>query len=379
MIETFFAADLLNSSQALFSAFILGIAFGWCLEQAGFGSSKRLTGIFYFRDMSVLKVMFSAVITAMLGLLLLSRVGLVKPDSIFLPETIFGAQIIGGLLFGFGFAVGGWCPGTAAVGAVSGKFDAIVFLLGAMIGSMAFSESFAWIESYYNLGASGIRFVFSELGMSAGQFALAMTGVAVLAFWISELIEVRFDFSKVAEKAQGLWIFSMTALIVATAVSAMPARSVSAGGNTGQKEIMTAIYAARDHIAPVDLAREMVAGQKKIVCVDVRSSDEYHEWHIPGARNFPPESIIAGLERYRKHDRIVLYSNGMVHPAQIWVLLKLNGFDNATVLSEGLSGFREDVLKPVALRIEPLSVEQKNEIEKWRSFFLTSANAVGAN
>jgi thiosulfate/3-mercaptopyruvate sulfurtransferase len=348
MIETFFGANLLTTFPALLSAFIIGIAFGWCLEQAGFGSSRKLTGIFYFRDMAVLKVMFSAAITAMLGLLLLIKIG---------------------LLFGIGFVIGGWCPGTATVGAVSGKFDALVFLLGAGIGSLVFSESFVVVEKYYLLGSAGLRLAYKDLGISYGEMALAVTLVGIIAFWIAEMIEARFDFSLVADRTRGLWIFSFAAMIIAAGVSAMPVRSSQA------ISLPTNFFAmgADSIISPVDLAKEMLAGEKKIVCVDLRSEQEYQRWHIPGARNFPVESLIAALNRYRSYDRIVLYDDKMAQPFRVQVLLQLNSFKNTFVLDGGLKALFNQVLKPSALRAEPMSPGEKAEVEKWRSFFLTSA------
>ena len=68
MISTYFGVEQLDTPAAMFAALIIGMAFGFVLERAGFGSSRKLAGIFYFRDMTVLKVMFTAVITAMLGL-----------------------------------------------------------------------------------------------------------------------------------------------------------------------------------------------------------------------------------------------------------------------------------------------------------------------
>lgn len=381
MIETYFGANLLSSFPAFISALIIGIAFGWCLEQAGFGSSRRLSGIFYFRDMAVLKVMFSAVITAALGLLILFNLGLISPESIYFPETFWGAQIIGGLLFGVGFVIGGWCPGTAAVGAVSGKFDALIFLFGAGLGSMAFSESFDMIKPYYLMGASGVRFVYDDLGLPVGQFALLLTLVAIAAFWISELIETKFDFALAAQRSKGLWVFSLAILIVASGISVLPARSVMGTATTalsGLPEVYEAISRAEDHIEPVDLARELVAGKSKIICVDVRTLEEYHEWHIPGARHFPLESVAAGLNKYKNYDRIVLYSNGTVHPAQMWVVLRLKGFRNVFVLADGLKGLFETVLKPAVLRTEALSEAQQREIEQWRSYFLSSGQTVGS-
>jgi len=127
MIKTFFGAGTLDTTGAFLAALIIGALFGVALEQAGFGSSRKLTGVFYFEDMAVIKVMFSALITAMLGLAYFQAAGFIGPDELYFLPTIYGAQIIGGLIFGVGFVMGGWCPGTAAVGLASGKLDALVF------------------------------------------------------------------------------------------------------------------------------------------------------------------------------------------------------------------------------------------------------------
>ena len=106
MIETLYGLDLLDTPKAFFAAFAIGLSFGFFLERAGFGSSRKLTGIFYFRDMSVLKVMFTALLTAMLGLSYFEALGWIAPNSVYLMPSIYGAQIVGGLLFGVGFRDG---------------------------------------------------------------------------------------------------------------------------------------------------------------------------------------------------------------------------------------------------------------------------------
>ena len=164
MIETFFGLDALGTPQAFFAAFAIGLAFGFILERAGFGSSRRLAGIFYFRDMAVVKVMFSALITGMLGLCYLLALGWISPDQLFFLPTIYGAQIIGGLIFGVGFVMSGWCPGTGVVGLASGKLDALIFLVGTLLGTILFNEIFALVKPLYTLGDSGVRFIFETLG-----------------------------------------------------------------------------------------------------------------------------------------------------------------------------------------------------------------------
>ncbi|MFA6931750.1 MAG: YeeE/YedE thiosulfate transporter family protein, partial [Lentisphaeria bacterium] len=108
MISTFFQNGTLDTPAAFFASLLIGIAFGVALEQAGFGSSRRLSGIFYFRDMAVMKVMFTAVIVAMLGILYAKAFGWVNAENIYFLPTLYVAQIAGGLLFGIGFVMSGW-------------------------------------------------------------------------------------------------------------------------------------------------------------------------------------------------------------------------------------------------------------------------------
>ncbi len=383
MIETIFSSNSLNSANAFLISLVIGAAFGWCLEQAGFGSSRRLAGIFYFRDMAVLKVMFSAVITAMLGLGFAFAFGLVRPDALYIPETILGAQILGGFLFGIGFVMGGWCPGTAVVGAVSGKFDALVFLFGALLGSYVFNYSYPLIEPFYNWGDMGISYIYRETGFEFGDFALLVTVIAVIAFWVSELIEEKFSFRRMAERSSGLWAFSVFMLIGAVIVMAL-----GRSGSTGYKVVETGIYASEvlkrvemgeDHIEPEEVARLLLAGQKRIALADLRSREEYDEWHIPGSFHLPVNNAVKILERYRDFDMVVLVSNGSVHPGQAWVVLQIFGYRNVKVMADGLRGFFDRVLKPASLRMEELSESEQNEINHWRTMFLGSGMAVGAS
>ena len=100
---------------------LFGIAFGWFLERGGMGNARKLAGQFYFTDLSVLKLMFSAIVTAMLGLFWLSWAGLLDLSRVYVPETFIAPQLVGGLVFGVGFAIGGLCPGTSCVAAATGR------------------------------------------------------------------------------------------------------------------------------------------------------------------------------------------------------------------------------------------------------------------
>ena len=166
MIETFYSSGTLDSSRGLLAALLIGAAFGFVLQRAGFSSSRRLSGVFYFRDMSVIKVMFTAVITAMLGLGVCLQLGWVGQDNIYLLPTVYVAQIVGGLIFGVGFVMGGWCPGTAAAGLAHGKIDAFIFLAGTIVGSIIFNELFGLIRPLYEVGTAGVLYVYDSLHLT---------------------------------------------------------------------------------------------------------------------------------------------------------------------------------------------------------------------
>jgi uncharacterized membrane protein YedE/YeeE len=177
-----YAHDLLDQPIGLLLALAIGLGFGFWLERAGFGSSRKLTAIFYLRDFAVLKVMFSAMVTAAIGLQALAATGHVDLAALYVPESILWPQLVGGLLFGTGFVAGGWCPGTAAVGLASGKLDALVFLLGAGAGSLAFAGLQPRLGGFLQAGACGVDSLAERLGVTGPLGAAGLTAVALLAF-----------------------------------------------------------------------------------------------------------------------------------------------------------------------------------------------------
>ena len=134
--------DIISQDTNLFLAFFIGIAFGFILEQAGFSSSRKLAGVFYGYDMVVMKVFFTGAIVAMLGLLFFSLFGWIDLSLIYVNPTFMSSAIVGGIVMGAGFIMGGFCPGTSFTGAAIGKIDAMVFIGGLAIGVVIFSEGF---------------------------------------------------------------------------------------------------------------------------------------------------------------------------------------------------------------------------------------------
>jgi len=169
--------------------FLIGIGFGFSLERAGFGSSRKLAAIFYLRDFTVLKVMFTAIVTAMLGSVLLSKLGILDLSLVYVSPTFVVPFLVGGLLFGVGFVTGGFCPGTALVGMVSGSLDAAVFLVGMMIGVLVWSFGYPLWDGFAHSTAMGRTMLYDVLPLSPGVVALLVALAAVGAFVGSERLE----------------------------------------------------------------------------------------------------------------------------------------------------------------------------------------------
>ena len=180
-------------------AVIAGFAFGFVLENAGFGSARKLAAQFYLKDMTVLKVMFTAIVTAMLGLVLLRAVGVLEFDNVYVNPTFMGPQVIGGLIFGAGFAVGGYCPGTAVVAAASGKIDAIAFLGGIGAGVLAFAGSYPRVEAFAKSGSGERLFLTDWLKLNYGVVAILVTLMALGMFAGAEWIEKKMSGARPAK------------------------------------------------------------------------------------------------------------------------------------------------------------------------------------
>ncbi|MGC8792828.1 MAG: YeeE/YedE thiosulfate transporter family protein [Bryobacteraceae bacterium] len=178
----------------------LGFLFGFFLERAGFSSATRLTGQFYFRDWSVLRVMFGAIVVAMLGLGWLALAGVLDMSAVYVPETYLWPQLVGGLVLGVGFILGGYCPGTSVVAAATGKLDALFFMTGIFAGIWLFGAAEPFLHDFHTSGARGPLTLPQVLNMTTGTVASLIASVALAAFWAAEMSETKW---RLFEKTYG--------------------------------------------------------------------------------------------------------------------------------------------------------------------------------
>ena len=181
-----------GSEVSLVFAFLIGLGFGFALERAGFGSARKLTAVFYLYDMAVVKVMFSAVVTTMVGLFALSAIGLLDLGELYLEQTNLTAQGVGGLLFGAGFLIGGYCPGTSMAAIATGRKDGAMFALGMLAGVYAYAEFTPQLDDWYKATAIGEHTLPSLTGIGMGWWTLGFVAILLGAAWGIARLESRF-------------------------------------------------------------------------------------------------------------------------------------------------------------------------------------------
>ena len=274
-------------------------------------------------------------------------------------------------------------------------FLTLVFLIGAVFGSIAFNELFPLIKPIYTWGQSsqesfgvpGLAFVHTSMNISKSAFAFLFAIVAIGCFWGSEALEKRF-----AEKRAGhgrisspfLKAFTIALIVTTGSLFLLPTpqdsktaqakttdRPVSRHSTlTSETSLLAAVASAEDHVEPEELAEDLSTGVAGVIAVDIRPEIEFYRFHIRGAVNVQMPDLPAFAAHRRAARRIVLYSNGMTHPAQARDALVRLGYSNIYILTDGLNGFMDRCLKPISLRREPLPETAANKIAFWRAFFL---------
>lgn len=354
MMAPFFKYGMFGDEVSLIVAFITGIAFGFFLERAGFGNARLLAAQFYFRDLRVLKVMFTAIITAMVGLYVLSRVGLMDLSLIYLTPTFLVPQIVGGLILGVGFIIGGYCPGTSCVSAATGRIDGMVYVAGMIGGLVGFAEIYPHIERFAKSTGMGKITLPQLLNIPYGVLVFAVVLMALGAFMAAEWAEKIVGGKEPGDGALlaptrkltpvRIFALSLAGLGLIAAFAGSPYRGSVAQVDTKQLALDAGTKA--DHVFVAELADSLIEGRNDFMVVDVREAKDFAEYHIPGAINVPLAALSGDFAA--RNERIVFYSDGGIHAAQAWLLLRSLGFKGVYMLFGGLEEWKDSILFPKA-------------------------------
>lgn len=335
-------ADLLGhwGSYAIYA--IVGIAFGMTLESAGFGNSKLLAAQFYFKDMRVFKVMFTAIIVAMTLVFLSSSMGLLDYNLIWVPPTYLWPGIVGGLIMGVGFIVGGFCPGTSLVGLATGKLDAIMFVFGVLFGIYLFGETVSSYAVFFESSYMG-RFTLPELfNTSFGALTLIIVVVALALFVVSEKVEAMVN-KRPQQKLPG-WSKPAAGALVAMAavVLVMGQPSNEDRWQAIAVESQAKLDQRQVQIAPAELLNYMNDSKIKVIPLDVRDERFYNQFHLRGAVHVPLDEVqdkARELQFELANTVFVTMSNDELAATEAWKILKAESVPNIYILEGGINGW----------------------------------------
>ena len=339
--------DIIGNELNYVVALLIGMAFGFVLEQAGFSSSKKLVGVFYGYDFVVLRVFFTAAVTAALGVIIFSHYGLIDIDMVYINPTFLWSAIVGGVIMGVGFIFGGYCPGTGVCAAAVGKIDAMFFMLGAYLGVLLFAEAYPLFEGLYKGWNFGSPTVFDSLSMSKGVFAVLLTVIAVGAFWATTMIETKVNKGVVTDKTPIKYYVSFSVLVIVIALSTlfMPDRKTSLLG-----KVNDAAFLSTHNVVEMtgdELAFRIMDEDPKLQVIDVRDEKEFNALALPGAVNIPLKNLFS--KEYsellgNKNKKKVFYADDEDLAKKAAVVSSEIGAENTCVLKGGMDNFKASIL-----------------------------------
>ena len=338
-------------------ALLLGVAFGFTLESSGFGDARRLAAQFYLKEMRVLQVMFSAIVTCMLLLAWSAALGWLDFDAIFVNPTYLGSGILGGFLLGIGFIIGGYCPGTSLVSMSTGKVDGAIFVGGVGLGSFVFGETADGFRAFYdNAGALG-RFTLPEwLGLPAGVVVLLVVLMAGFMFWGGELLERIYGPRRASPpEPSRIWRPAMRGGAVAMGVFLVLAFALPFVGQPTIDEKVAALEGETAallerrevQVEPVEVLGLMHnhvqgrLGRFRLVLLDVRDESAFNLFHLVDARHVTLDQLKGDVGRGLRGDAFeaaifVLASQTEERATEAWKILHAQGVRNAYVLAGGI-------------------------------------------
>jgi rhodanese-related sulfurtransferase len=329
----------------------IGFGFGAVLEMGGFGDTRKLAAQFYLKDMTVLKVMFTGIIVAAVLVAGATGLGLLDMSRVWVNPTYLWPGVVGGLIMGVGFVLGGFCPGTSLVAAATLKIDGMAFLGGVFGGVWLFGETVGDFEPFFISSAMG-RFTLPEwLGLPVGVVVLLVVAMALVLFWLGELAEAHWGqgrpWSEIPLRPRGLKPAAAGALLAAALVVMVrgqptPSQKFTALGEVASRPVVErAIFV---HPAEVVALRKDLNVQ--VTTIDLRSEHDFNLFHLGGARRVAAEALLRP-EEYKPllalpaNAVTFLVGNGEETALEAWKGLKALGVNNLYVVEGGINHWLE--------------------------------------
>ncbi len=332
--------DLLGHYGAYVVYLLIGIGFGATLEMAGFGNSLKLAGQFYFKEQTVLKVMFTAIVVAMVLLFLSTAVGLLDFNLVWVNPTYLWPGIVGGLIMGVGFIVGGFCPGTSLVAATTLKIDGIFFAVGTFFGVFLFGETIGLYDTFFYSSSYGRVTLMDVFHLPTGVVVLLVVLMALFMFWGAEQLERVFGKRDLTREPR--WRYGAAAGLAALAVIVLAIGQPSTEDRMAwtEAESQQALADRRVQIDPAELLSLIHNDRLNLIMLDVRSESDYNRFHLLDAEHTHMQDLPAVAQRLLAgpaNTVTVVMSNGEATATRAWRILTAESVPNVYLLAGGLN------------------------------------------
>jgi len=326
----------------------IGFWFGFILEASGFGDSRRLAGQFYFRNLSVVKVMFTAIVTAMFLVFWSSALGFLDYDQVWVDTTYLWPGIAGGFIMGIGFIVGGYCPGTSLVSTVTLKTDGLFFALGCATGIFAFGETAARFQDFWMSSFFGRFTIQGWLGVPVGVATLFVALLAIGMFWFMEemrrmLYGSKAGMASVRERRMRR-LGALVMIVGAFGLIQAGQPTLDQKWEVVGKEKQALLDNREVQIQPQELLSLMDDDDMNLVILDFRDEADSNVFHLRDAQRADVDDLAGfGQATYPPRTVFVCVDTGEERSTLAWKRLTLLQVPNVYILEHGIQGWVEQM------------------------------------
>ncbi len=342
--------ESLLSKPLMYLVFLLiGFLFGYVLEISGFNHSPSLASQFYFKDLRVFKVFFTAIVVGMLLLFASSAIGLLDYNLIWVNPTYLWSGIVGGLIMGVGFILGGFCPGTSLVALATLKIDGMFFVLGGLVGVFIFGETVDIYKFFFNGSYFGRLTLMDVFGLPAGIVVILVTLMAVFMLWGGEKLEKIYG-GKDPKKAPKARFYGAGILILAAVIIAFIGQPSTSDRWARLAPIRNSDLTNRNvYVDPAELLDTFHDHKLNLVMIDVRDEADFNLFHLLDAENITISEIPNSIDEFIAQPANTVFmvmSNDEQDATEVWKMMTAQAVPNVYILSGGINNWLDTFATP---------------------------------
>ena len=321
---------------------LIGFGFGFVLESSGFNKSTLLAKQFYFKDLRVFKVFFTAIVVGMLMIFGAAAIGLLDYNLIWVNPTYLWSGIVGGLIMGVGFILGGFCPGTSLVALATLKIDGIFFVLGGLVGVFAFAETEQKITYFFNGSYFGRVTLMDVFNARTGVVVIAVTLIAIFMPWGGEQLEKSIG-KKTADSEPKARYYGAAALVVFAFIVAFIGQPTAEDRWNLIAPVRQPELDAREYqVHPAELLHNFHEHKLNLIVLDVRSESDFNLFHILGSDNIRIDEMSEHITEFHlkpENTLFVVVSNDETDATEAWKYLVAESVPNVYILEGGINNW----------------------------------------